>query len=56
LIEDEKTLTRELNALREGMNYFQLSKSYLVTAQRDEMVEVAEGQIKVIPMWKWLLA
>ncbi|CAA6819476.1 MAG: Predicted ATPase [uncultured Sulfurovum sp.] len=54
-IEDEKTLTREINALREGMKYFKLSKAYLVTAERDEVVEVDEGSIEVIPMWKWLL-
>ncbi|CAA6807375.1 MAG: Predicted ATPase, partial [uncultured Sulfurovum sp.] len=55
LIEDEKTLTREINALREGMKYFKLSQAYLVTAERDEVVEVEEGSIEVIPMWKWLL-
>jgi len=54
-IEDEKTLTREINALREGMKYFKLSQAYLVTAQRDELVEVEEGSIEVIPLWKWLL-
>lgn len=54
-IEDEKTLTREINALREGMKYFKLSQAYLVTAERNEVVEVAEGSIEVIPMWKWLL-
>ena len=55
LIEDEKTLTREINALREGMKYFKLSQAYLVTAERDEVVKVEEGSIEVIPMWKWLL-
>jgi predicted AAA+ superfamily ATPase len=55
LIEDEKTLTRELNALKEGMRYFKLKKAYLVTANRDEIVEVDEGVIEIVPMWKWLL-
>jgi hypothetical protein len=54
-IEDEKTLTREINALKEGMRYFKLDRAYLVTAQRDEMIEVDEGTIEVVPMWKWLL-
>ena len=55
LIEDEKTLTREINALKEGMRYFKLDRAYLVTAQRDELIEVDEGTIEVVPMWKWLL-
>jgi predicted AAA+ superfamily ATPase len=55
LIEDEKTLTRELNAIKEGMRYFKLKKAYLVTANRDEIVEVDEGVIEIVPMWKWLL-
>jgi len=54
-IEDEKTLTREINALKEGMRYFKLDRAYLVTAQRDELIEVDEGVIEVVPMWKWLL-
>jgi len=55
VIEDEKTLTREINALKEGMRYFKLDRAYLVTAQRDELIEVDEGTIEVVPMWKWLL-
>ncbi len=54
-IEDEKTLTREINVLKEGMRYFKLDRAYLVTAQRDELIEVDEGIIEVVPMWKWLL-
>jgi len=55
LIENEKTLAREIDALREGMKYFKLSKAYLVTEQREEVVEVEEGTIEIVPMWKWLL-
>ena len=55
MIENEKTLQREINALKEGMRYFKLDRAYLVTAERDEMIEVEEGTIEVVPMWKWLL-
>jgi len=55
LIEEKKTLRREINALKEGMRYFKLKKAYLVTANRDEIVEVDEGVIEIVPMWKWLL-
>jgi predicted AAA+ superfamily ATPase len=54
-IEDEKTLKREISALVEGMKYFKLDRAYLVTAVRDEVIEVDVGVIEVIPMWKWLL-
>ena len=37
------------------MRYFNLSKSYLVTSEREETLEVEEGTIVVMPMWKWLL-
>ena len=55
IIEDEKTLQREINALKEGMRYFKLDRAYLVTAERDEVIEVDEGAIEIVPMWKWLL-
>lgn len=54
-IQSKKTLQRELDALLEGMKYFQLDKSYLVTAYKDETVTVEGKEICIIPMWKWLL-
>ena len=38
------------------MKYFKLNKAYLVTAQKEEKIEVDEGIIEIIPMWKWLLS
>jgi len=40
----------------EGMEYFNLKKSVLVTAERDEVVQTESGEVVVIPMWKWLLS
>lgn len=54
-IEDEKTLKREVNALVEGMDYFKLDRAYLITADREEKIEVEGRVIEVVPMWKWLL-
>jgi predicted AAA+ superfamily ATPase len=54
-IEDTKTLQREVDALSEGMRYFNLTKSYLVTSEKEETIKIDEGTIVVIPMWKWLL-
>ncbi len=54
-IEDEKMLQREVKALLKGMTYFKLDSSYLVTANRDETIEIEGKQIIILPMWKWLL-
>ncbi len=54
-INDEKTLKREIDALLEGMEYFNLTRSYLVTSEREEVIGVEKKEIIVIPMWKWLL-
>jgi len=54
-IDDEKTFQREIDALAEGMKYFNLTKSYLVTTEKEETIQVEEGDIEVIPMWKWLV-
>jgi predicted AAA+ superfamily ATPase len=55
-IEDATTFKREITALVEGMQYFNLEKSYLVTAEREEIVQTEAGEVLVLPMWKWLLA
>ena len=54
-IKSESTLQREITALMEGMRYFNLQKSYLVTHERDETLNVDGKEIVIIPMWKWLL-
>jgi len=54
-IATQSTLERELTALQEGMAYFNLQKSYLVTKERDETLQLGEKEIVIIPMWKWLL-
>jgi len=54
-IENERTLQREINALVEGMNYFNLTTSYLVTSHREEIIEIKDKKIIVTPLWKWLL-
>lgn len=54
-IESKVTLKRELDALLEGMQYFDLDQSYLVTSQRDETIEIEGKKVIIVPMWKWLL-
>ncbi len=56
-ISSEATLKRELAALEEGMEYFNLKKSYLVTKERDEIIRLDdEKEVVVVPMWKWLVS
>jgi len=55
-IGDAGTFKREVSALIEGMTYFNLKKSYLVTSERQEIVQTEAGKIVVIPLWKWLLS
>jgi predicted AAA+ superfamily ATPase len=54
-IQNKTTFQCELTALTEGMKYFNLDKSYLVTKQRDEIITLDGKQIIIVPMWKWLL-
>ncbi len=54
-IDEPGTFKREITALVEGMSYFNLSHSYLVTSEKDETLEIEGKTIEVIPMWKWLL-
>jgi len=54
-IDAPRTLERERSALEEGMGYFNLSKSYLITRERDETIRHNGKEIVIIPMWKWLL-
>ncbi len=54
-IASQSTLEREINALLEGMDYFHLKKSYLITKERDETITIEEKEIVIIPIWKWLL-
>ena len=55
-LESENTLRREVTALKEGMEYFKLSRSYLITGDREETLRLDGGrEIVILPLWKWLL-
>jgi len=54
-IDDPETLRREVEALTEGMAWFGLKRSLLVTVEREEIIEKEGRVIEVKPMWKWLL-
>ncbi len=55
-IDDTVTFNREITALMEGMKYFNLEKSYLITAAREEVTQTKAGEVLVFPMRKGLLS
>jgi predicted AAA+ superfamily ATPase len=55
-MEDKKTREREVGALAEAMKEFKLKEGLIIT-ENEEGVEKAEaGTIRIVPLWKWLLA
>ncbi len=55
-IDRPQTLKREMDALMEGMAWFGLKHSLLITADNEEVIEKEGYVIEVKPMWKWLLS
>jgi predicted AAA+ superfamily ATPase len=54
-IDDPLTRKREIDGLVEAMHYFNLSESYLVTSEEDQIIEIENKRIFIIPLFKWLL-
>jgi len=54
-IDDSRTLQREIEGLMEGMEWFGLDRSYLITADEERIIEKDGRTIEIKPMWKWLL-
>jgi predicted AAA+ superfamily ATPase len=54
-INDPQTFERETSALLEGMNYYKVDKSILITAEREETYQTENKTIHIIPLWKWLI-
>ncbi len=54
-LDDPATRERELRALREAMATLGRKEATIVTLTSDEEVRVAEGRIRVIPLWRWAI-
>jgi hypothetical protein len=50
-LDNDETRQREFNGLKEAMNAYHLKNGLILT----ENTEFKEGNITVIPLWKWLL-
>jgi hypothetical protein len=54
-IADPATREREVRALREAMAALGQRQATIVTLATDEQIRVAEGTIRVVPMWRWAI-
>lgn len=54
-IDNDKTKQREINGLIEAMEYFKLDMGYLITEDIENMIEIDDKKIYVIPLYKYLL-
>lgn len=54
-IQSTNTYQREVNGLLEGMNFFGIDSSTILTMETEETIKENGKAIHVIPVWKWLL-
>jgi len=54
-LSDRKTREREVNGLLEAMKDLKVYTSTLITSEQFESIDHSPFNIRVIPLWKWLL-
>ena len=47
---------REINGLLEAMEFFSLKKGTILTLNQEDNFNVSGKEIKVIPVWKWMIS
>lgn len=52
---DEKTKNREISGLIEAMESYGLQEGLILTENQQETLKINQYQIKILPIWKWLL-
>ena len=55
-MQDPKTRQREITALSEAMTELNQSSGFIVTRTEEEQINLDCGQIKIIPIWRFLLS
>ena len=53
-IKNNKTKKRELDGLVEAMKYFNLNESYLITRDEEDIIEINDKKIYILPLYKYL--
>jgi len=54
-IKKQATRKREIEGLVEAMEYFKLSESYLITKDEEDVINLDNKRINIVPLFKWLL-
>ncbi|MEI7597481.1 MAG: ATP-binding protein [Bacteroidota bacterium] len=54
-LSDRNTLQREVSGLLEAMSSLGINKAILLTSERDEIIQLEDKYIHIIPFWKWFL-
>jgi predicted AAA+ superfamily ATPase len=52
---DDENFKRETNGLLEVMNLHNLKSGTIITADREDNITIKGKQIRIVPIWKWLL-
>ena len=55
IMDDPKTRKREVEGLIEAMNTYNIAQGYILTYEEESTIVEEGHQIKVVPIWKWLL-
>jgi len=55
-LENPSTKKRELTGLAEAMDYYKVKNGTIITSDLEETISLEERQIKIVPLWKWLLS
>ena len=53
---NEKNKKRELDGLMEAMEKFKLKEGLILTYDQEDELEIKNKKVKILPVWKWLLA
>lgn len=54
-LSDEKVRSREIDGLIEAMDAYGLREGLIITENEQSTLEIEKFQIKIVPIWKWLL-
>ena len=53
--EEGPTLRREQDALADAMQDLGILEGLIITESREETLEIPQGTLRMVPLWKWLL-
>jgi len=55
-VQDEKTKNRELRSLRKAMEELNVTNATVITGETEGEEKLHDNTVKLVPLWKWLLA